>query len=140
MKQSEEEKNLEMMISGGDYSPNSHTFFKHPFKNNQNVLNSCSNDQVNTEYYNACHKRSHQKIVQLQGPSRPESKRQACSNQHSYKKPSDLLKASAKNGYYSSMIQMHKETKSIVPSVSPLAFPQKSIPVKGSLGHSPSHP
>ena len=22
-----------MMISGGDYSPNSHTFFKHPFKN-----------------------------------------------------------------------------------------------------------
>lgn len=23
-----------MMISGGDYSPNSHTFFKHPFKNN----------------------------------------------------------------------------------------------------------
>lgn len=28
----DEEKNLEMMISGGDYSPNSHTFFKHPFK------------------------------------------------------------------------------------------------------------
>ena len=28
-----EEKKLEMMISGGDYSPNSHTFFKHPFKN-----------------------------------------------------------------------------------------------------------
>jgi len=27
----DEEKNLEMMISGGDYSPNSHTFFKHPF-------------------------------------------------------------------------------------------------------------
>jgi hypothetical protein len=27
----EEEKNLEKMISGGDYSPNSHTFFKHPF-------------------------------------------------------------------------------------------------------------
>lgn len=26
-----EEKKLEMMISGGDYSPNSHTFFKHPF-------------------------------------------------------------------------------------------------------------
>jgi hypothetical protein len=29
-----EEKKLEMMISGGDYSPNSHTFFKHPFKPN----------------------------------------------------------------------------------------------------------
>lgn len=28
-----EERNLEMMISGGDYSPNSHTFFKHPFAN-----------------------------------------------------------------------------------------------------------
>jgi hypothetical protein len=28
----DEEKKLEMMISGGDYSPNSHTFFKHPFK------------------------------------------------------------------------------------------------------------
>jgi len=27
-----EERNLEMMISGGDYSPNSHTFFKHPFE------------------------------------------------------------------------------------------------------------
>ena len=26
-----EEKKLEMMISGGDYSPKSHTFFKHPF-------------------------------------------------------------------------------------------------------------
>jgi hypothetical protein len=26
-----EEKKLDMMISGGDYSPNSHTFFKHPF-------------------------------------------------------------------------------------------------------------
>jgi len=30
-----EERNLEMMISGGDYSPNSHTFFKHPFKNSK---------------------------------------------------------------------------------------------------------
>ncbi len=28
----DEEKNLEKMISGGDYSPNSHTFFKHPFQ------------------------------------------------------------------------------------------------------------
>ena len=28
----EEERNLEKMISGGDYSPNSHTFFKHPFQ------------------------------------------------------------------------------------------------------------
>jgi hypothetical protein len=27
----DEEKKLDMMISGGDYSPNSHTFFKHPF-------------------------------------------------------------------------------------------------------------
>lgn len=26
-----EERKLDMMISGGDYSPNSHTFFKHPF-------------------------------------------------------------------------------------------------------------
>jgi len=25
-----EERNLEMMISGGDYSPNSHTFMKQP--------------------------------------------------------------------------------------------------------------
>jgi hypothetical protein len=31
----EEQKNLEMMISGGDYSPNSHTFFKHPFPQDQ---------------------------------------------------------------------------------------------------------
>jgi hypothetical protein len=28
----DEERKLDMMISGGDYSPNSHTFFKHPFK------------------------------------------------------------------------------------------------------------
>ena len=28
-----EERNFEMMISGGDYSPNSHTFFKHPLPN-----------------------------------------------------------------------------------------------------------
>jgi hypothetical protein len=27
-----------MMISGGDYSPNSHTFFKHPFKNNKDMM------------------------------------------------------------------------------------------------------
>lgn len=30
-----EQKNFEMMMaSGGDYSPNSHTFFKQPFKEN----------------------------------------------------------------------------------------------------------
>ena len=33
-----EEQKLEMMISGGDYSPNSHTFFKHPFKENEEGL------------------------------------------------------------------------------------------------------
>jgi hypothetical protein len=33
-----EERNLEMMISGGDYSPNSHTFFKHPFANKDNII------------------------------------------------------------------------------------------------------
>ena len=37
-----EQKKLEMMISGGDYSPNSHTFFKQPFtkdqQSNQNSL------------------------------------------------------------------------------------------------------
>ena len=36
----EEQKNLEMMISGGDYSPNSHTFFKHPFPQDQKSLSS----------------------------------------------------------------------------------------------------
>ena len=31
-----EQKNFEMMMaSGGDYSPNSHTFFKQPFKDNE---------------------------------------------------------------------------------------------------------
>ena len=35
-----EEKNFEMMISGGDYSPNSHTFFKHPFKNGKDGINT----------------------------------------------------------------------------------------------------
>jgi hypothetical protein len=34
------QKNLEMMISGGDYSPNSHTFFKHPFPQDQQNLSS----------------------------------------------------------------------------------------------------
>ncbi|CDW83305.1 UNKNOWN [Stylonychia lemnae] len=33
-----EEKKLDMMISGGDYSPNSHTFFKQPFNKDQKVI------------------------------------------------------------------------------------------------------
>jgi hypothetical protein len=34
----DEERKLDMMISGGDYSPNSHTFFKHPFKGSQQQI------------------------------------------------------------------------------------------------------
>mmetsp|Transcript_22883 Transcript_22883/g.22158 ORF Transcript_22883/g.22158 Transcript_22883/m.22158 type:complete len:126 (+) Transcript_22883:1210-1587(+) len=48
-----EEKNLEMMISGGDYSPNSHTFFKHPFKNTTNPINGVvgNKEKSSGEYY-----------------------------------------------------------------------------------------
>jgi len=41
-----------MMISGGDYSPNSHTFFKHPFANQEDVspyLIDSTSDKVNDQ-------------------------------------------------------------------------------------------
>jgi hypothetical protein len=56
-----------MMISGGDYSPNSHTFFKHPFTKDGVfdqkleqikdqriiVLNKCPKDQKSVRNHNA---------------------------------------------------------------------------------------
>jgi hypothetical protein len=35
--QNEKKLEIMMMASGGDYSPNSHTFFKHPYQSNVNL-------------------------------------------------------------------------------------------------------